>query len=176
MRERYFQDEWIRSWRHYLPDSHIIKIPDSLRGADARFSAVKPYDFYAVVAGRVYAMELKLMTRLGGLPFNSVTEGQMLNLEEAVRAGGTGWIVVNYRVGSISPKQQKNADLPSGTTLINRVYIFDAWLFRDLDKGITDKSLPHKEIVKLVSAGAIITVDRAGEFWDIKNLFEKEII
>ena len=175
MRERYFQDEWIRSWRHYLPDSHIVKIPDSLRGADARFSAVKPYDFYAVLGGLFIAMELKLMTKLGGLPFASVTEGQMLNLEEAFDAGGDGWIVVNYRVNEISAKQAKNADLLAYRS-INQVFILNVGLFRELDLAISDKSIPVRRLVKLARADNIKTVDRAGEFWDIKTLFEKETI
>lgn len=176
MRERIFQDEWIRSWRHFLPDSHIIKIPDSIRGADSRFSPAKPYDFFAVRDGDFFAMELKLMTKIGGLPFNSVTEGQLLNLEEAVEAGGTSWIVVNYRVNEISIKQRKNAGLEPGTTRLNRVYIFDVGLFRELDREVSDKSLPHKHIVALIATGLVQTVDCAGELWDLKTLFDKEAI
>ena len=178
MREQHFQREWIDSWRRAFPGDHIIKIPDvgSRGGAGARFVPEKPYDFYAVHEGQFIAMEAKLMTKLGGFPFNALREGQEANLREAADAGGEGWIVINYRVNKFTAKQAKNADLLAYRS-INQVFIIGIELFRHLDLTISDKSIPVRHIVKLTRLGQIQTVDWAGGgIWNLSNLFPKEDI
>lgn len=169
MRESIFHGEWRDSWRFHHPGCHIIKVPDMPRSAEARFNPVKPYDFYAMHAGRFYAMELKMRTNTGGFPFKDVSESQLNNLQEARENGARSLIVINYRIQKISEKQVKvHPYLEPGR--LNIVFVVEIDLFRDLDRQTYSKSIPLATLFEPFAAHGVIKNKKDGEFWDIPTL------
>ena len=165
MREKHFQDEWRDSWRAAFKDSHYIKIPD-VGGTDARFIPKKPYDCYAVLDGRFIAMELKLKTKIGGFPFNAVSDWQFDNLCEVKWSGGLAYVVVNYRASAIPVKTMKNNGLKENH--LNEVYVIEIGTFEKLDKTTNAKSLPLPRL----QAASIRVEWRPGTpdgYWDLKK-------
>ena len=166
MREAIFQGEWRDSWRKVFEDSHYIKIPD-VGGTDARFIPKKPYDCYAVLDGQFIAMELKLMVKLQGFPFNKVTQWQLDNLLEVKYSGATAYVVINYRVKGISDQTMKNNGLKEDK--LNEVYMIGIGTFERLDRATDAKSLPFQ---RLRAASTIIKqgeVSREGILWDLRK-------
>ena len=168
MRESYFQGEWIKSWRHHYPKCHIVKIPDMPKTAGSRFLPPKPYDFYAVLNGKTYAMELKLKTRLGGFSFSDVTEWQVNNLLEARASGALAYVVINYRVSGITPRQQKGNGIEAKR--INKVFLIGIESFVTLDKQSASKSVPFQSL--WVHASIFHPIEKNGDFWDIPKMVE----
>jgi len=138
MRESHFHQEWIDSWRYHFPECHIAKIPDTIKSAAARFMPLKPYDIYAVLCGKFYAMELKLMTKLQGFSFGMVTEWQVNNLIEVAHNGATSYVVINYRA-PISERQQKKFEIQHKK--FNSTFVITAENFDYLDKTTPSKSI-----------------------------------
>ena len=171
MRESYFQGEWIKSWRHHYPKCHIVKIPDMPKTAGSRFLPPKPYDFYAILDGKTYAMELKLKTKLGGFAFDDVTEWQVNNLLEAQVNGALAYIVINYRVSGITPRQQKGNGLV--VKRINRVFIIDIRDFVALDKSLNSRSIPFKTLLgHMGHENGFYQIEKNGDHWDVPKMGE----
>jgi len=169
MRESHFQGEWKDSWRHHYPKCHIVKIPDMPKSAAARFIPLKPYDFYAILNGKSYVMELKLETKLGGFPFQDVTEWQVNNLLEAKENGALAYIIINYRTSKLTPRQQKKHGLQSSK--LNVVFAIEAETFDLLDKISPSKSIPFD---MLMNGDSLLRIYKNGDYWDIPALISKE--
>lgn len=69
MNERNFGRIFRRDWFYFFPDSHFIKIPDSIRGSKHRFIPFKPYDNYALFEKKFFALELKYQRNFRAIPF-----------------------------------------------------------------------------------------------------------
>ena len=73
------------------------KIPDSFaQSSDTRFTPIKFYDCFLIVKGIHHALELKLSKSIS-ISFDSIREVQETKLQEVEKAGGKGFIVVNFR-------------------------------------------------------------------------------
>lgn len=72
------------------------KMPDMPRGDKTRFSVDKGYDAFLVYAGQHHALEFKL-TKTMSVSLSALNEQQEDALQEVVAAGGSGWVVVNFR-------------------------------------------------------------------------------
>ena len=169
MRESHFQGEWKDSWRHHYPKCHIVKIPDMPKSAAARFIPLKPYDFYAILNGKSYVMELKLKTKLGGFPFKDVTEWQVSNLLEAKKNGALAYIVINYRVANLTPRQQKSHGLQKSK--INVVFVIDAENFDFLDRISPAKSITFEMLMDM-NGDSLLRMYKDGDYWDIPALIK----
>ena len=174
MRETQFHREWLLSWRRFFPSCHIQKIPDTPFNPDTRFVPRKPYDFYAMLDGQFYAMELKLKTKLVPVPFEAITQGQLWNLKEAKENGALAYIVINYRESGIPEKRQKKLNLTSSR--LYAVYVFDVDQFMWLDKNTTKKSASFPLIREyydfcLSEAGKD---EKRNILWDIPKLVRKD--
>jgi len=161
MRESYFHSEWQESWRWHYPDCHIYKIPDMPKSAAARFLPLKPYDFYAILDGKFYAMELKLKTKLGGFPFKDVSEWQLNNLQEAKANGGKAYIIINYRIKP-TPKQRQRYEIK--VAHLNTVFIIDVDDFRLAEKMPSSQSISFEELRN------VYRIYKKQGFWDIPSL------
>jgi len=162
MRESVFHAEWIDSWRHFFT-CHIFKIPDMPRSSEARFIPQKPYDILCLCDRITYAMELKLMTKIAGFPFKSVSEWQVKSLHEAEGNGAEGLIVINYRQNVIPEKKAKRLGIP---TKLNEVFCLKVSTFVRLYKEISNKSISFEEMREY----ADYRVTRAGDFWNIPSI------
>ena len=169
MRESYFQGEWIDSWRHHFSGCHIQKLPDAVKSAKSRFIPAKPYDIYALFQGRFYAMELKLKTKLGGFSFEGVTEWQINNLLEAKENGALSYVVINYRVNKISPRQQKTNGITDKR--INKAFLIDITSFMTLDKTSSSKSIPFRSFIECKNL--FLQVEKVGDFWDVSKIMKE---
>ena len=174
MRETQFHREWIASWRYFFPSCHIIKIADTPYNPDTRFVPRKPYDLYAMLDGKFYAMELKLRTKLDSLQFEAITQGQIWNLKEAKENGALAYVVINYRESGMSEKKQKSRGLKSDRYFA--VFVYDVDQFIWLDKNTTNKSVPFKAMRDhadfiLLEAGKD---EKQGILWNIPKLVRKD--
>lgn len=166
MRESIFQSEWIESWHHHFPGGHVVKIPDMPKSSESRFIPRKPYDCYAIVHGKFFAMELKLMTKIQAFPFNKVPENQVNYLKEVKDNGGNAFLVINYRADKITEKTQARYGLSSSRH--NVVYMMDIVTFMELDRSISAKSIPFIDLANLSIVVAYNKLEKEKDkHWDL---------
>jgi len=165
MRESIFQGEWMKSWRHHYPKSHVWKIPDMPRSAEARFIPSKPYDCFALLQSAFCAMELKLVTGIKSFPFDRITDWQMKNLLEVHENGGVPMIVINYRAQAIPERVQKKFLIEK--SYLNTVLVFHPVTFNELDTQLEKKSATFGELVNYCD----VQIFKEGKFWNVPKIF-----
>lgn len=112
MAEKDFQAELMRGLAVVGGHAHkIADVPHKI-GQQARFIPKKPYDCYWVFEDAFHALELKQVS--SGLSFGlaALADHQEESLLEVERAGGYGFLVVNFRVRlSKTQKAKRGVDL-----------------------------------------------------------------
>jgi len=144
MRESIFQKEWLSSWLHHVPFAHVWKIPDAPRSAESRFIPPKPYDCYALVAGRFVAMELKWQKTVSSFPFSSVSDWQLQNLRQVVDNGGSAFIILNIRAAQIPEKTAKRCGLEGRR--LNIALPISVQFYDDMDRAHQRASIPFEDL------------------------------
>jgi len=137
MKESVFQSEFARSVKFlcetYGRHIEYTKIPDSPKGAEARFSARKGYDLFLIDQGTHIAIELKQAKKMS-LPFNDVTDYQNMKLLHASLAGAPSWLVVNFRVSPSAREAKKRGKEPIISAYAVRIEEWEdakAWIGRE---------------------------------------------
>jgi len=170
LKERIFITEWKNSIRVYFPNAHVFKIPDQpmFSGVESRFTLAKPYDLFALIKGKFFAFECKLMRTLTAFPFDRVAEHQLESLWEVKRAGGFAYVVINYRCDSVPEKTTRKFSLESKRYM--KVFLFDIDNFDKLSAGISAASLSFEAVLahgKIFNRGSLGR-DKGG--WDVSKL------
>lgn len=167
MKEAVFQTEFLASWKHFYPYCHAYKIPDlpKFTGDQYRFSPKRPYDCFVVEAGKFYAFELKWMKTVGAFPFDRVSDHQIAYLLEAKRAGGYGFVVINYRCHGVPEKTQKKYGISKD---YNAAFIVDVEEFVRVSEHCEGKSIPFDDLTN--AAIVRFRIKDGGTYWDIRDL------
>lgn len=100
--------------------AYAYKIPDppsTFGGKHARFTAKRPYDFFAVVDGKFLAGEAKLIKKMGAFGWDHLQDHQKAGLESVI-ADGKGQAYAFLMV-------RQKADAQNDIKQINRLYIFE---------------------------------------------------
>lgn len=140
MKERDFIMELARSapWTAAQLGEPLLytKIPDLPRGPGQRFLARRGYDCFLVYQGRHIALEAK-MAKTRSLGFDCLDDYQEDCLHEVEEAGGTAFVVVNFRLTFSKTEAKKR-----GTDKVILAFALPAFTWPELRAGACRASLP----------------------------------
>lgn len=172
MNEAVFRGEILRAFRSLLPDSHTYVIPDSPFSSGTSFQHKKPYDLFLVYKGVHHGIELKQQRKGLSLPISRIEPHQEVALKQLDRAGGLGWIGINFR-SQLSPTQARRL----GTKRVNRAFLIQAAKVWDLKaEGKRGLSLALLSNLSSTSPALCVDLDRVKVldtlFWDVRYVFD----
>lgn len=152
-RETNFISELKRSVRYYFPENvYWYKIPD-----DRKFK--KPFDVFAAMNGRHFALEMKVHAKHTAWPLGDVAKHQIWGLHKAAIGGYNSWILVNVRLGLGNGQKNFVRVVP--------IQEYTKWALRS-DR----KSIPIDELESSGDCLYKIRVEEIGEtIWKINDRF-----
>ena len=167
MNERIFLNEVKESVNALWPLAFYHKISDSpiFKGSKMRFTLPKPFDCFFLLNGVLHAVEAKQVRENESIKLTLVEPHQISGLFSVINNGGTGHILLNYRVVNDTEKSNK-------TVLICP----EMWKkIQDIAKSVSAPTFPFEQICQMMAAVEIQRISNPngkGRIWNLTPIVE----